>query len=195
MVTFLDTVLTNCTANPVTWTCAPYTIFNNDHNKAMATFNWEITAGSKAGSYDISSTDNTFGIQFQNAPLSLLSKGQSSERYQFQVMVNKVVNASLNGSTATCYYNATTFQGYLYTKMAKDYPMAGQPAPNTGHPMWPFAARAEQVIGGGDGSPTCYQTSANGQLGASITNGLPAQDGGALCSCLYKNWRTPLSGT
>jgi hypothetical protein len=157
----------------------------------MATFNWAITAGSTAGSYQISTTDDAYGVQFKNVPLTLMDQGQSSEKYQFHAILDKVVSQTLNGSPATCFFNSTTFQGTLYTKMSKDYPLTGQSVPANGHTLWPFAVRAEQIAQGGDSTPNCYQSSGNGQLGAQITDGLGAQDAGSLCDCLYKNFRTP----
>lgn len=159
----------------------------------MATFNWIITAGSQKGSYQISSTDNPFAITFKNAPLSLLDSGLDSERYRFQITTDKVVQPSGSitddNSQATCYYNGTNLQAYLYTKMAKGYPTTQQTIDAT-YPPWPFAVRVEQVIAGGNNVPNCYKTN-NGQLGQRISSGLDAQDAGSLCSCLYKNWRTP----
>ena len=79
MVTFLDTVQTNCTANAATWTCYPYTIYNTSPSKSVATFNWVITSPS-SGKYQISSTDNPFSIEFKNTDLDLLDQGKSTER-------------------------------------------------------------------------------------------------------------------
>jgi hypothetical protein len=155
----------------------------------MATFNWAITAGSTSGTYQVSSTDNSYGVQFSNIPLTLVGAGQSSEKYQFHAILDKVVSTTVDGSAATCYYNSTTFQGTLYTKMAKDYPLSGQAVPSGGHPLWPFAARLEQIAGR-DSAPNCFK-SENGQLGARITDVVTAPDGDSLCDCLYKNWRTP----
>ena len=195
IITFLDTVQTNCTANPSTWTCYPYTIYNTDANKAMATFNW-IIASPSSGSYEISSTTNPFSISFSNAPLDLLDSGLDTERYRFQVTQTKTVSPSSaltsDNSAAECFYNGTTFQAYLYTKMAKSYPdtSLGEQSGNPSFPVWPFAVRVEQIIGGGQDVPNCYKLD-NGVIGERITDGLDPQDQGSLCSCLYKNWRTP----
>jgi hypothetical protein len=194
-VSFLDTVQTNCTANPDTWTCYPYTTFNDDPNESMATFNWIITSP-KANTFAISSTTNPYSISFTNTPLELLDEGLTTERYRFQLETNKPVSPSgsltSDNAAVNCFYNSTTLQAYLYTKMASSYPDAskGENSGNPTFPVWPFALRVEQIIGGGQDVPNCW-TLNNGVPDQQITDGLQAQDAGQLCSCLYKNWRTP----
>jgi len=48
------------------------------------------------------------------------------------------------------------------------------------------AVLIEQSTAGGQNVPSCHKT-VNGLEGAQI-DGLEVQDGGTLCSCLYKNW-------
>jgi hypothetical protein len=193
-VTFLDTVQTDCASNPDTWTCFPYAVYNTDASKALTTFNWIISAGSKSGTYQISSTNNPFAINFRNSPLTIVDQGQDSERYHFQITMDKVVipTAALtsDNSASTCFFNSTTFTGYLYTKMAKDYPTSIQTGIDAAYQPWPFAARAEQTAAGGANVPNCYKTN-NGNLGDRITQNITSGDPTTLCSCLYKNWRTP----
>ncbi|KAF1998675.1 hypothetical protein P154DRAFT_577782 [Amniculicola lignicola CBS 123094] len=195
MVTFLDTIQANCTANPSTWTCYPYTIYNDDKGKSVATFNW-IIASPSAGKFTISSTDNPFSISFKNTALELLDAGQTTERYRFQMSQTKKVSpaASITDDDAAveCQYANTNLQAYLYTKMARSFPDTniGEPSGDPSFPVWPFAVRVEQAVGGGENVPTCYKLN-NGQPGDRVTDGLQAQDQGSLCSCLYKNWRTP----
>ncbi|KAF1988433.1 hypothetical protein K402DRAFT_419290 [Aulographum hederae CBS 113979] len=188
MVTFLDTVQTDCTSNPATWTCYPYTTYNDDHTRSKATFDWIISTGSDEGSYQISSTDNPFSIPFSNTPLDLVREGQDDEHYRFQITMDKAVipaaDISGDNSASACYYNATTFQANLYTKMERNYPPASESSNDN---EWPFAVKTEQVIGGGDDTPNCYRTR-NGKPTTRITSGLEAQAGGELCSCLYRNW-------
>jgi hypothetical protein len=194
LLTFLDTVQTNCTQNPSTWTCYPYTDYNTDASKSLATFNW-IISGSK-GKYQISSTDNPFSISFKNADLELLDEGESTERYRFQLSETKTVSPSSalsdDNAAVECDFEGTSLQAYLYTKMARTYPNTskGEPEGDSTYPAWPFAVRVEQAVGGGQGIPACYKLN-NGQHGDQITQGLDAQDPSGLCSCLYKNWRTP----
>jgi hypothetical protein len=161
----------------------------------MTTFNWKITAGSKKDTYQISSTDDPFAIAFEDTPLTLTDKGLSSERYLFQITMDKEVIPTValtnDNSASACFFNHTTFTGYLYTKLAKDYPTANEQASaKNAYPLWPFAVRAEQTIGGGKDVPNCYKTS-NGNIGARITQNITAADPSTLCSCLYKNWSPP----
>lgn len=195
MVTFLDTVYTNCTSNPATWTCFPYTLYADNPVKAETTFNWTISVGSKPSTYVISSANNLFGIEFQNAPMTLKDAGNSTEHYWFQVTIDKQVIPSQaitsDSSAATCFFNSTTFTGYLYTKIASSYPPSGQSTGGS-NPQWPFAVRAEQTMSGGEGMPNCYQTD-NGNLGQQIP--LNATAFGDLCDCLYMNYLTPIPNT
>ncbi|KAJ4292554.1 hypothetical protein N0V90_009217 [Kalmusia sp. IMI 367209] len=192
-VTFLDTVQTNCTANPATWTCYPYTTYYSDSSKAISTFNW-VVSGSK-GSYKISSTDNPFSITFKNADLELLDEGKSTERYRFQMLQTKTVSPSTNltedNASVDCDFANTNLHADLYTKMAKEYPSDQDPSGDPSHTTWPYAVRIEQLVAGGENVPSCYKTTSNGQHGAQVTAGLDAQDQSTLCSCLYKNWHTP----
>ncbi|PSN67091.1 hypothetical protein BS50DRAFT_381727 [Corynespora cassiicola Philippines] len=183
MVTFLDTVQTNCTSNPSTWTCYPYTEYNTSPSKSVATFNWII--GTLNGKLTITSTDNPFDISFKNADLELLDEGKSTERYRFQISSTKTVTADIDGKSADCDFQYTSTQAYLYTKMAKTYPDTdtGDPTGDPSFPEWPFAVRVEQAVGGGESTPSCSSS------GKQIS--MDAQDAGNLCSCLYKNWRTP----
>ncbi|TKA66875.1 hypothetical protein B0A49_06562 [Cryomyces minteri] len=190
MVTFLDTVSTNCTAIPATWTCFPYTTYNQSPTQSQATFDWTITSVSALGQYQIASTNNPFAVSFTNQSLQLVDQGQSTERYTFKFSMDKQVvpTASItsDNSGTTCFYNQTTFQASLYTKMAKSYP-SSSPSANVGsYPLWPYAVRVEQLIRGGTDVPNCYKTM-NGGLGARVTTVLQPQDSGQTCGCLYRN--------
>ncbi|KAF2093520.1 hypothetical protein NA57DRAFT_69233 [Rhizodiscina lignyota] len=192
MVTYLSTVQTNCTSNPDTWTCFPYSTYGENQAKSMTTFNWNITAGSSPDTYKISSTDDPFSVSFSNVDLNIVDKGQASEHYMFQLTYDKQVQPSASltddDATTTCFYNATTFQSYLYTQMAKDYPSSGIKDANASYTEWPFAMRVEEVAGGGDNVPNCYKTN-NNVVGDQIdSDSLKPQAGGELCDCLYLNW-------
>ncbi|ORY16601.1 hypothetical protein BCR34DRAFT_96402 [Clohesyomyces aquaticus] len=193
-ITFLDTVQTNCTSNPATWTCYPYTEYNTSPSKSLATFNWIITGSS--GKFQISTTDNPFSLSFKNQPLVLVDQGQDTERYRFQMQQTKTVSPSSaitdDNAAVECDFESASLQAFLYTKMAKGYPDASKGESDGGPSFqtWPFAVRVEQAIGGGASTPTCYKIS-NGVRGQKIDANLSTQDAGNLCSCLYKNWRTP----
>ncbi|KAF1926175.1 uncharacterized protein M421DRAFT_68186 [Didymella exigua CBS 183.55] len=185
-VTFLDTVATGCTSNNATWTCAPYTDYYSDPQKALAVINWEITGS--FGSYKISSRDSSdLYMTFQNAALDLLDKDKDTERYRFQISRTKTVNmtGTMGNSRGTfeCDYGATNLQAYLYTKMARTYPDDTIVVPKTSNTVWPYAVRVEQAVGGGNNVPSCTKST-----GEHVSSGIVAQDASSLCSCLYKNW-------
>jgi hypothetical protein len=198
--TFLDTVLTNCTSNPATWTCAPGTTYQQDAAAALSTWNFAVTPGSGgAGQYLIAPTtggQSTVmpGITFPPTTLSLADAGTPGEHYRFQVQLDKsdaVGDMALTAHTAgpaTCLYGATTFQGSLFTRMPRSYPPADLGLPVGADAGWPFAARVEQVVGGGVGVPACFAGDPGGRLGANVTQDLVAMGAGELCSCLYINY-------
>lgn len=142
-MTFLDTILTDCTAEPATWSCAPYNTVYKNRAKSSATFNWVIS-GSGPKSYKISSTSNPFSISFKNADLALLDAGQDTERYRFQITQTKTVaprtNITTDNAVAECDFDNTNLQGYLYTKMKKDWPNEekGDPSGDPSFGTWPF---------------------------------------------------------
>lgn len=148
LVTFLDTVSTDCTSNNATWTCAPYTDYYSDPQKALAVINWEITGSS--GSYKISSKDTSdLYMTFQNAPLDLLDKGKDTERYRFQISRTKTVNmtGTIGDSKGNfeCDYGATNLQAYLYTKMSRSYPDDTIVVRNTPNTVWPFGKHDRKI--------------------------------------------------
>lgn len=204
IVAFLDTVATGCTGNNATWTCAPFTDYYSDPQKALTVIDWEITGSS--GSYKISSKGTSdLDTTFQNAPLDLLDQGKDTERYRFQISRTKTVNMTGSIGSAKgnfeCDYGATNLQAYLYTKMTRSYPDDTISVPNAANTVWPYgkqqqtstqsetrmlthaAVRIEQAVGGGENVPSCTKST-----GEKITSGIKAQDAGSLCSCLYKNW-------
>ena len=206
--TFLDSVSTNCTSDPATWLCYPYSTYNQSRANSGATFDWIINPSSgtpsSGANFTISSTNNPFSLTFSNVPLEMLDTGLSSERYRFQVPMDKVVVPTTpitsDGSISNCWYNGTTLQADLYTSMTKSYPPASSPSSTAAAPgtassgagaaafkPWPYAVQVEQVIAGGQNVPQCFEMD-NGNTGPRITTGLDPMAAGDLCSCLYKNW-------
>lgn len=157
----------------------------------MTSFNWNISAGSFPDTYQISSVDDPFAISF-TSDLNLIDKGEDSEHYRFQITFDKKVIPSTSltddDSSTVCFYNSTTFQSYIYTKMSQDYPPSDMKTTNASYAPWPYAVRVEEVAGGGDSVPNCYKAN-NGVIGERVkSDSLKAQDAGALCDCLYMNW-------
>ncbi|KAH8813253.1 hypothetical protein F5884DRAFT_879452 [Xylogone sp. PMI_703] len=187
--TFLDTVSTDCTSNAATWQCRPFNTYAESPSSSGATFNWVIELVQGTNNYTISSTPNDFAINFTDTSLTLKAAGTAEEAYFFQISADMPVAAGSLGGTnepATCYYNATTFQAYLYTKRPKSYPAAGASSVegSAAFQPWPYAAKVEQVIGAGPGTPTCVDAAGN-PLGD-----FTVSDGTKLCDCLYLNTGT-----
>lgn len=216
LITALRTQTMNCTSNPSTWRCYPYTIFNpsdsSTNTSSLATFNWiiantsstyasNITAATSAqgvpANLTISSTDNPFSITFTNQSLTYISASSntSSPRYTFSFSMSKAVNPSTsltsNNAAAVCFFNQTIFTGTLYLNAPSSFPNSSLLAGATGlggYTPWPYAVEVSQSQAGGNSVPTCYQT-VNGAVGAEIlTAGLSPQPESNQCLCDYRNY-------
>jgi hypothetical protein len=195
--TYLSSVTTNCTSNPSTWRCYPYTTYAESPTLSAANFSWIITIDEPATnppSYTVSSTDNPFSILFSAIPLTLIDSGLSTEYYSFVLpSMNKPVIPSSAITTAniatTCYFNQTSLEARLYTKMAKTYPPSSESSSGTSSNStasfapWPYAAYVDQTDSGGVGVPQCFDNNGNAV-------GSFAVETGGECSCLYQNYGT-----
>ncbi|TVY83482.1 hypothetical protein LSUE1_G002711 [Lachnellula suecica] len=190
--TYLSTVSTNCTSNPATWLCYPYTTYAQNPTASNAIFDWIISPiEGTSDNYTISSTSNPFSITFANASLSLQSAGNSDEHYFFQMTMQKptlpTTQLGSENVAATCYFNQTNLEGYLYTKMAKTYPTTANATDtneNQAFAAWPNAVKIEQVATSGSGTPTCLDPSGNSLGDFSVSQQ------GETCDCLYINTGT-----
>jgi hypothetical protein len=185
--TYLSTIATNCTSNPATWMCYPYSTYAEARTQSSATFDWIIQPVPNSENYTISSTKNIFSILFTNASLSLLNPGTPEEHYFFQLSMSKPTKPTQplgdENVAATCIFPDTTLQGYLYTKMAKTYPNNGTDHKGAYDP-WPYAVKIEQVSGAVPGSPDCKDAK-----GKSLGD-FSVEDSTQLCDCLYLNTGT-----
>jgi hypothetical protein len=200
--TYLSTVTTNCTSNPATWRCYPYTTYATSTTASAATFSWIITGASPPTSpqtYTVSSTNNPFSVVFNPTPLTLMEANTPTEHYSFILngMTKPVIPASQLTSSnlaTTCYFNQTHLEAKLYTKT---YPVAGTSSGsgsgsggNAGDgsvgadwQAWPYAATVSQKASGGNDVPQCFDA-----MGKSVGT-FTAQMGGE-CSCGYQNFGT-----
>ncbi|TAQ90721.1 hypothetical protein B7494_g898 [Chlorociboria aeruginascens] len=188
ITTYLSTIATNCTSNPATWNCYPYSTYAQSPSSA-ATFDWIINPDSKNSSiYLISSTSDPFSIMFTNASLMLQDPTLDSEHYFFQTLIQKPTIPSVLLTSAdvasTCYFNNTMFKAYLYTKMAKTYPESGSGNAGGVYGEWPFAVKVEQVATSGIGTPSCLDVHGDSVGDFSVPTS------GELCDCLYLNTGT-----
>ncbi|MCJ1339284.1 hypothetical protein MMC09_004573 [Bachmanniomyces sp. S44760] len=208
--TFLDTVSTNCTSNPDTWRCYPYTTYSSSPSLAMATFNWIITPANASGpstdNFTISSTNNPFAIYFSNLSMTLLDANTSTERYTFSFSSDKTVVPSAaittDNSQSSCNFNSTIFSASLYTRQRNIYPANSTTSASSTSSIgpstptstsagsiqpWPFAVEVSQSIGGGANVPQCFKV-VNGNAGDRITDGLAPRSSQDICNCVYKNY-------
>ena len=193
IVTFLDSVQTDCVSDSSTWTCYPYNTFSVSPIRALVVFNWVIEEEKEESSSKLilSSTPNPFALNLPATPLTLVDEGAITERYQFEVIMDKPVMPSEtitdDGTTATCTFNDTSLLANLYTKKARTYPTELQDvSSDVAFPLWPYAVQIEQIASTGSGIPSCYSLE-NGVYTEKITTGLEPVETVNSCSCLYKN--------
>ncbi|RDL42444.1 uncharacterized protein BP5553_02423 [Venustampulla echinocandica] len=184
--TYLSPPVTDCTSNPSTWLCYPYSTYGESASSSSAAFDWVISkVPNTPNNYSISSTKNPIDLTFTNLPLTLKSAGTAEEHYFLQTPMEKTTKPTTQlGSdsvAATCHFTDTTFQAYLYTKKPKTYPKSDE---NGAYTAWPHAVKVEQVSGGGAGTPSCI-----GPSGSSLGD-FSVEDNGLLCDCLYLNTGT-----
>ena len=134
---------------------------------------------------------------FENVLLELVDQNQMTERYHFSTQFQQLVQPLIN---VNCYFNDTTIEGDLYTKLKQVYPNASYPttmpsstpAPTAvsfsgGQNLWPYAAEVTISHGGGPDVPDCHQMT-NGNPGPRLTEGIKIKESADLCSCFYKNF-------
>jgi hypothetical protein len=141
--------------------CYPYSTYGEDPSASAATYDWIISPVEGSKNYTISSTPNVFSLMFFNASMSLMNAGTDQEHYFFQLSMQKPTKPpgqlSNENVASTCYFNETTFQAYLYTKMRKTYPNNSTDTNTTGvYSPWPYAVKVEQVAASGSGTPTAW---------------------------------------
>ena len=186
--TYLSTVATNCTSNPSTWMCYPYQTYAQSRNSSATVFDWIIRPStSSSKNYTISSTPNPFSIMFDSAPLQLMKQGQEDEHYFFQLNMSKPTKPTSQlgqqNVAATCYFDNTTLQAYLYTKKQKTYP-PNEAGERGSFKAWPGAVKVEQVTGAKMGNPRCVD------MGGQSLGEFGVEDGTQLCDCLWLNTGT-----
>lgn len=200
---------TNCSSNPATWRCYPYTVFNpsdqSTQSSSMSTFDWIIentstiyatsttpntpTSGVPAN-LTLSSTNNPFALAFTAQELTYhADTNSSSPRLTFAFPLPKVVvptsALTSNNAVTQCYFNSTILSGTIY--LAESVNSSFNNSSGSGsYQDWPYAVEVLQSSPGGEEIPNCYQM-VDGKLGARI-EGLEPEAEGDECRCEYRNY-------
>ena len=213
--TALRSVETNCTSNPSTWKCYPYSTYSasTPSTASFTTFNWIITNTSAtylsnstlpptsstglSTNLTISASNNPFSITFTNQSLTYLNTN-AQPRYEFSFEMSKQVVPTTaltsDNSASTCFYNSTLLSATLYlsaTTPQISYPNSSTAGPDS-YEAWPYSLRVRQVAAGGGDVPACYKT-VNGVVGERVSEGFLDQGGGEECICDYANFDLALS--
>ncbi|KAM0430540.1 hypothetical protein ACHAPT_005889 [Fusarium lateritium] len=175
----LQKPLTDCTSNPSTWRCYPYT------EGSPATFFWIITYVN-AQFYRISSTDNPFAPSFTNITLELLDENTPKERLLFSFSMNKTVvpdeQLSPSNRAARCTFDDTRFEATLWTHRSKDHNKDDDGSDNSKFVAWPGDVEIVQSKTFKRGSPRCVD--GDGEKVGDIKSRSGA------CECRYANFDT-----
>lgn len=133
---------TNCTANPATWRCYPYSVLDpsnpSTNSTSQSTFNWIIrndsaiyatkdtpstssSAGGIPANLTLSSTNNPFALTFTNQSLTYHSSSDGNTfppMLTFSFTLPKTVvptSAIASDNAATqCFFNSTILSGRIY---------------------------------------------------------------------------------
>jgi hypothetical protein len=208
----------NCTSNPATWRCYPYTVLDpsnpSTNTTSQSTFNWIIrndstiyatkdtpstpsSAGGIPANLTLSSTNNPFALTFTNQSLTYHSSDDNASppmlTFAFTLPKTVVPTSAIasDNAAAQCFFNSTVLSGriYLAAPSPSQSPSA-DPAANAGSPeQWPYIVEVLQSSAGGEGTPDCYKT-VDGRLGERVTEGLEptAEAESGECMCEYSSF-------
>ena len=188
---YLTVATANCTSNPVTWRCFPYTTYDQSAPMSLVTFFWNITHHAGNDTFAISSS-NPFSINFVNVPLTLLDRDTDNERYYFSLSLTQAIipssSISQDNVMATCDFESTLVMGNLYTRRNATSQSVSAPKNATRDwKQWQHAVEISQQVGGGGNIPTCYRT-INGVRGDRVVSGLQPKTNSDMCQCSYQNF-------
>ncbi|KAF9875747.1 hypothetical protein CkaCkLH20_06679 [Colletotrichum karsti] len=193
--TALTSAPTNCTSNPSTWRCFPYTTYaqssagGGSPNASLATFFWTI-APRNSYTYQVSSSPNPFAPQFANLTTTLLDGNSYNERLVFNFSLPKTVVPSAaiaaDDRAASCVWAGTAFSATLWTRRSASVGGGAAAAAKEGNATlvsdgskwadWPGQVEVVQVASGG---PECKDSE-----GAAV----PVAAGDGECECHYANF-------
>lgn len=175
----LQKPLTECTSNPSTWRCYPYT------EGEPATFFWIITYVNTQF-YKISSTDNPFAPSFTNLTLELLDENTPKERLLFSFSMNKTVvpddQLSSSNRAARCTFDDTRFEATLWTHRSKGHDNDDDTSDNSKFVAWPGDVEIVQSKSFKSGSPRCVDDDGDKVGDVKSRSGA--------CECRYTNFDT-----
>jgi hypothetical protein len=200
---------TNCTSNPATWRCYPYTVFDPSNPSTFATsqstFDWIITNSSAfyatsttpstpssgvPANLTISSTANPFALTFAAQELTYSADSNATSlKLTFTFPLPKTVvptSALISNNAATqCYFNSTILSGTIYLDAQPDSSANAQG--DGSYQSWPYAVEITQSSSGGEGTPECYEV-VDGKLGERVSEGLEPEGSEEECRCEYRNF-------
>lgn len=211
-LTTLRAQQTNCTSNPATWRCYPYTVFDSSDSSSaqssQSTFDWIVcntsaiyatntttSPSNVPANLTISSTNNPFALSFTAQGMTYIDSDDDDPntgppKLTFSFTLPKIVvpTAALTADNAAtqCYFNNTVLSGTLYLAET-----SGSSLSNTtdagSYETWPYAVEIVQSSKGGQGTPECFEV-VNGVVGDRVVQGLEPRGEEDECRCEYRNY-------
>jgi hypothetical protein len=215
-VTNLRAQQTNCTTNPATWRCYPYSVLDppnpSTNATSQSTFNWIIrntsaiyatkdtpstpSAGIPAN-LTLSSTNNPFALTFTNQTLTYHSSSDDGSAssppvltFAFTLPKTVVPTSAIasDNSATQCFFNSTILSGRISLAASSQSLLTGSAVDDGDSEQWPYGVEVLQSSAGGEGTPDCYKT-VNGGLSERVTEGLESIAAvGEECRCEYSNF-------
>ncbi|TWU75487.1 hypothetical protein ED733_005329 [Metarhizium rileyi] len=180
--TSLRQVETDCTSDSTTWGCDPMA------SDGPSVFLWNISRLNQH-TYTVTSTEDSFGPGFANISMKMHDYNKPTERFEFALLMNKIVSPSdaesLSGSAAKCTYENVIFEATLYTRKRGDATVKGS-ANHVENAAWPGDVEISHFINSTVGQPVCEDAMSH-----------PLADinaGQGTCQCRYSNTDRPVTG-
>ena len=217
-VTNLRSQQTNCTANPATWRCYPYSVLDpsnpSTNSTSQSTFNWIIrndsaiyatkdtpstpSASGILANLTLSSTNNPFALTFTNQSLTYHSSSDgnaSPPMLTFSFTLPKTVvptSAIASDNAATqCFFNSTILSGRIYLAASSSSSSQSPSADSTASSgnLEQWPYSVEVLQSSVGGEGTPdCYKTVNGGLGERVAEGLEPVAEGEECRCEYSNF-------
>ena len=187
--TYLTTTATNCTSNPSTWRCYPFTTYTSTTpTSSYSTLTWRITSPTNSTTdLRISNSNTIFSYPFTDLPLQFVDTADprlSAYSFEFTYRKQVVPTTALtsDGAATRCYYNDTILSVKLYnTEQGAGGDVRDDNSTSTaGNMDWPFAIEYEERSSGG---AQCFR-----YVDGRETEEVSVDAGSGDCECGYRNY-------
>lgn len=187
--TYLVTADANCTSNPSTWRCYPYSTYDSSSpTSSFSSLKWRISSPTNSTlDLEISDLNPLFSYPFTDTSLGLIDTNDPrlsafSFTYLYRKQVVPTTALTSNGEATRCYYNNTLLSVRMYSTAegAGGDITEGNTTALAGQTDWPYAVEYEETV---TEAPQCFLY-VNGQDSTPVT----IDTGNGTCVCSYRNY-------